>query len=404
MNDDLKELYKHISEKIERETKDSSWSIFNNVTSALGAIGIAIIGFFTYSHDRQLSDIDSAFSASKLIGDLVNSLTEDSLKRDIAVLAVSHSLTSQYNNSNINNAHLANAYLAYEITERIALKTISEHIQKLEKYNYLNSTDTNTNDNKLFDLASHQIDLIDDLNIVLEKNRKIGKTLDGYVKNSKTNKKLVLAFNQNLSGLFQEEDFIKRSQLLADKSAEIYSEFIVFSDYNSSDNQNNSNSLNIENIKKENGLTTREINRINFASREIMSNAANNKNTIFTIFDSRVFYYRHNNKIPTIFDIEKYLEESLVDKNNWYISETYKPVNIQNTGCKSSIRYFHNSDRNAAEQLKQKLQSTENKFSELIENTFETVNLTKWAKRNGIDVKKKQLEVWLMSEQKCQVN
>lgn len=390
MNDDSKELYKRISEKIEQETKASGWSIFNNIISGLGALAIAVIGYFTYSHNRQLSNIDSVFNASKLIGDLVNSLTEDSLKRDIAVLAVSHSLTSDHKNSDINNIHLA-----YEITERIAYKTINEHKQKVEKYNSSNSTNRNNSDDKLFDLTNYQINLINDLTIVLDKNRKIGKTLDTY--------------NGDSNLFTKEEDFAKRSQLLANRSAEIYAEFIILSDYNYSLNQEDLDSLRIKKIQEKKGLNRNQINRMNLASREIISNAANNKNTIFTIFDNRIFYYKDNNRKLTTFDIEKHLKESLfatessVDNSNWYISETYKSVKIKDTGCVSSIRYFHNSDKDTAEELKEKLQSTENKFGRLVENTFETLDLTEWTKTNGIDVNQGQLEVWLMSRQKCQV-
>ncbi len=338
------------------DNREKDWLDWANGSVSLIA---ACLGAFITYQNIQLSDevdqLSANLSASSLVGDLINSLTSKDAKRDIALLALHNALGSESEVS-VEEREERHKLLVAKIASRLLDESLSR-IESEESEISLQEVEQETlvaigilREFKEEEISSQEKP---EYQLVAEGAL---EDLDDWIKNAKS-------FTKDTKVTY---DATSQNKVLIGEVQEITTK-----------------------LQKTTDLQKQK----QFFQAEVLS-AENNK----------VVYLHYDNS--ALVNGMKTLSNKLEEKD-WFVPERIQQIDVNAPNCAtiSSIRFFHDDDRNLAQKLKKTVISSniDDLNDSLSEEELKLIDLTNWSKARLVP--EKQLELWVADQgDVCQAN
>jgi hypothetical protein len=353
--------------KKHRSHNGSTWESFNNLASAIAALCGVFVFFQNQFLKQEIDRLRENIEASSLVGELIGSLTSDTAKQDIALLALDNALTSNSKESQEKREERYKELVA-KIASNLLNRSLSSPLAKAgedaESTAKKIEEETETARTILAELLGLKLDdtktLIDEVEyILIDENTEFeeykmiaARALRDYDNHGK--KATAPTANAQLQITYSEQD-----------SSPEYIE----------------GDINAE------GEQQRKLNVATNATAAASLERSENKAFVY-------LHYDDENLINEMY----VLKETLESKDNWIVSETIKLVEPTEFNCAfgSDIRYFHKYDKHLAEGLKTILVNDSDEHLSSYVSNVRLIDLSNWEKASLVP--ERQLEIWIIAQ------
>ena len=348
----------------QNQTGVMAWleSLVNMCSLVLGIL----IAYMTITNSSRIEALTHNMETSNLVSDLIDNISEKDIEQDIALLALEHTLTSNSHNDlkDKNEKLLARiAASAYDPQEQLEDGSNSNSLAK----------------------GQYSTDILE---------RIIENSYQGYPDTT------------TIKNIVYDHEAMETAAWIAAKA--LYYGALDFKDnvrspstiLNATFSKADDDIKNTENdtIKLEeagykiNNDSDSELERNPKQANVVRSNLI--ANTVQTVSDESKTIYIHYDNPDSINRVKK-LSEALKEEG-WYVTPNLQLIGVDKPNCATttSVRYFHEVDKNNAKELKESIERKSNNMGLEINNQqFRLHNLVGW--RYSRNVPTGQLELWI---------
>lgn len=346
------------------DKKSSSLEKFNLIVSTAAAIFGIVVTIQTIILNREIDRLNENIEASSLVGDLIGSLTSDSAKQDIALLALDNALSSDSDESQEAREErykILVAKIATNLLNRSLSVTQGEDGASLSrKIREETRTARDILKNLLPEDSSDYKTLLEDKSIP-EYQRIAAQTLINFDERANNSK-------------------------APTENAQVQ---VQYNEASADDNPNEVIQAEVTSANEDQSSLQQEQQILELAtSADAVSGVAedsNNKGIVYLHYDAS--------------NLGSEMEQLKADleNQNWFVTSSIELIEPDAFNCslRSDIRFFHEDDEELARQLKAQVENTAiSNLGPHVDN-IRLIDLSNWEKANLVP--NGQLELWIVA-------
>jgi hypothetical protein len=346
------------------DKKNSSLEQLNIVVSTAAAIFGIVVTIQTINLNREVDRLNENIEASSLVGDLIGSLTSDSAKQDIALLALDNALSSDSDESQEDREErykILVAKIATNLLNRSLSVTEGEDGASLGREIREETRTARDILKKL--LPDNSLDYY----LIAED--------ESYPEYQRVSARALMDFEERANSSKAPTDTAQVQVQYDEVSADANPNEVIRAEVNSDDEDQSSLQQEQQTLE----LAT---------SADAVSGVAEDS-------DNRGIVYLHYDASSLSTGMEQ-LKVNL-ENENWFVTNSVELIKPDAFNCsvRSDIRFFHEDDEELARQLKAQVESTSISDISPHVDAIRLIDLSNWEKANLVP--NKQLELWIIA-------